>query len=124
MNTGSTISTLTYLKEKQYKIPQHLLSRINLHKLYATNSQSWPKWIFDQLNLPDDAKILELGAGPGTLWLDNLYRISRGWSITLSDFSDGMIEKAKNNLISADRNFPFKLSMPKTSLIPKIHLTA
>jgi ubiquinone/menaquinone biosynthesis C-methylase UbiE len=52
--------------------------------------------------------VLELGCGPGRLWLENLDRIPPAWVITLSDFSPGMIEEAQGNLAGAGRPFAFE----------------
>jgi SAM-dependent methyltransferase len=63
--------------------------------------------MFDHFDLPAQARILELGCGPGQLWLNNLHRIPPGWEITLSDFSPGMLEKARGNLNGSAHPFTF-----------------
>src|SRR5262249_45261033 len=46
-----------------------------------------------------DARILEIGSGPATtLWRANIERIDPTWTITLADFSAGMIEAAREVL--------------------------
>jgi ubiquinone/menaquinone biosynthesis C-methylase UbiE len=42
--------------------------------------------------------ILEIGCGPGYLWLKNRDRLDAGWDITLSDFSPGMLKASRKNL--------------------------
>jgi len=54
------------------------------------------QWVFDQFNLAAKSRILEVGCGPGLLWLQNVARIPEGWDITLSDFSPGMLDEAAN----------------------------
>jgi ubiquinone/menaquinone biosynthesis C-methylase UbiE len=84
--------------EEQYKNSSNLNTRINIHDLYSTNKEDWHIWLFDQYNISPNSNILEIGCGDGTFWFKNRDRIPRGWNITLSDFSLGMIESAKNKL--------------------------
>jgi ubiquinone/menaquinone biosynthesis C-methylase UbiE len=58
-------------------------------------------------DLPEHARILELGAGAGWLWLKNWLRIPSGWQITLSDFSAGMVEELRKNFAPIPRPFEF-----------------
>jgi ubiquinone/menaquinone biosynthesis C-methylase UbiE len=44
------------------------------------------------------ARVLDLGCGPATLWRANRERIDPSWSLTLADFSAGMIEAARREL--------------------------
>src|SRR4030042_5807066 len=75
-----------YLESEQYKDASNLNARIQLHQRFSTNPHGWFCWIFDQFDLPSKPNILEIGCGPGILWLDNRDRIPAGWSIRLSDF--------------------------------------
>jgi len=88
----------TYLLNEQYKTPSHLTQRATLHDRFSTSPRRWMLWLFDQYDLPNDAKILELGCGPGWLWKENLERIPEGWDIVLSDFSPGMLVQARENV--------------------------
>ena len=94
--------------EKQYKDSTNLQARSSLHQRFSANKYGWQSWVFDHFDLPAGCRILELGCGPGTLWLDNLSRIPIGWEILLSDFSVGMLEAARQNL-SSHRQFQFKV---------------
>ena len=87
-----------YLLTDQYKDDTNLNARIRIHELFSTNKQGFHRWAFDHLKLPANSKILELGCGPGQLWLKNLDRVPQGWDVTLTDFSPGMIEAAQRNL--------------------------
>ncbi|MCU0492881.1 MAG: class I SAM-dependent methyltransferase [Chloroflexaceae bacterium] len=66
--------------------------------------------MFDQFALPPQAAVLEVGCGPGNLWRDNLGRIPPGWAITLTDFSPGMLEQARQNLAASGRPFAFEVA--------------
>jgi ubiquinone/menaquinone biosynthesis C-methylase UbiE len=94
--------------EKQYQDSSNLDARIQLHQRFSVNPYGWHPWVFDHFDLPAYGRILELGCGPGYLWLENLGRIPTGWEITLSDFSAGMLEETRRNLEN-QRTFQFKL---------------
>jgi ubiquinone/menaquinone biosynthesis C-methylase UbiE len=97
-----------YLLNQQYKTGANLYARINLHSRFSANSYGWFRWVFDQLDLPAGCRLLELGCGTGGMWLDNLPRIPTGWDITLSDFSPGMLEQARENLQSRHSGLHFE----------------
>lgn len=98
-----------YLKTDQYKDSSNLDARVAIHQRFSTNPYGWSKWVFDNLlKLPEDAKILELGCGPGYLWKENGSRIPAGWRITLSDLSPGMLDAAWRNLVVTGRAFQFR----------------
>ena len=105
----SKFTDQNYLKSDQYKDASNLDARVTIHTRFSTNSYGWMNWVFDSLlKLPEDAKILELGCGPGYLWKENISRIPIGWSITLSDLSSGMLDAAWRNLVVTGRAFQFK----------------
>jgi ubiquinone/menaquinone biosynthesis C-methylase UbiE len=98
-----------YLKTNQYRDSSNLDARVMIHQHFSTNSYGWFKWVFDTLlTLPDNAKILELGCGPGYLWKENINRIPAGWNIILSDLSSGMVDAAWRNLVVTGRAFKFE----------------
>ncbi len=104
----SQMSDQAYLLSDQYKNASNLNARITLHKRFSTNQYGWTRWIFDQLlELPEQAHVLEVGAGPGTLWRESLVRIPTGWEVTLTDFSPGMVAEAENSLGDSGRAFTF-----------------
>jgi ubiquinone/menaquinone biosynthesis C-methylase UbiE len=94
---------------KQYKTPLNLEARICLHERFSTNPYGWQRWVFDQFDLPRPARVLELGCGVGNLWRENVHRIAEDWDVTLSDFSAGMLEKARQNLKDNSREFTFRV---------------
>ena len=105
----SGIADQAYLLNKQYRNSSNLQARIDLHARFSTNTYGWFGWLFDHLQLPSQARVLELGAGTGLLWRENLSRVPDGWNITLSDFSPGMLQQARDNLRDAGRPFTFAL---------------
>lgn len=97
------------LRAEQYRDASNLNARIALHEQFSTNSHSLPLWLFDQLELPDDARILEIGCGSGNLWAENTKRIPEGWQITLTDASLGMVCEAQQRL-SSSHSFRFQVA--------------
>ncbi len=72
------INDQDYLLNNQYRDAANLDARVRLHQMYSTNPYNWHRWCFDQLDLPPDARVLELGCGPGYLWRENPDRIPPG----------------------------------------------
>lgn len=93
---------------EQYENASNLRARIKIHEEYSTNKHGWMRWFFEQLSLPWNARILEIGCGDGSLWLKNLDRIPDGLDITLTDFSQGMLKDARENLSGFTHRFKFK----------------
>lgn len=87
-----------YLRNEQYQDASRLEARINLHREFSTSQQSWFRWVFDRLDLPDSARILEVGCGPGDLWAENLNSLPQDWDIYLTDFSEGMLQRTRTVL--------------------------
>ncbi len=98
-----------YLLNEQYKNASNLHARIELHRRFSTSTQNWYDWIFDHFTLAPGSHILELGCGSGEFWRKNLDRIPSDWSITLSDFSAGMLEEARQNLHHSPHPFTFQV---------------
>ena len=103
----SEIADQQYLLQSQYKTSDRLDTRIQLHERFSTNPMPWQNWLFAQLDIADHSRILELGAGTAQLWLQNIQRIPPDWQITLSDFSAGMQEAARQNLGTHASRFQF-----------------
>lgn len=98
-----------YLTGDQYKDSTNLNARIAIHQRFSTNPQGWFNWVFDELlKLPIHANVLEVGCGAGTIWGECAARIPAGWTVTLTDFSDGMLDAAWKNLVVTGRSFKFE----------------
>ena len=88
----------TYLLNSQYKDATNFSARIRLHQRFSANKYGWHRWVFDHFELDEGNSILEVGCGPGLLWLNNGYRIPASWRIVLTDFSPGMLQVARERL--------------------------
>lgn len=98
-----------FLKTSQYRDSSNLDARIVIHQRFSTNPYGWFNWVFDALlQLPAEARILELGSGPGYMWKDCAQRIPPTWHVTISDLSDGMLDAAWRNLVVTGRSFKFE----------------
>jgi ubiquinone/menaquinone biosynthesis C-methylase UbiE len=112
---ASRTSNPAYVSD-QYHDAANLNARIRLHARFSTNKYDWHRWVFDQLDLPARCRILELGCGPGDLWLQNLERIPVGWEIELSDLFPAMVQKAVRAL--GERQHPFGFLWIDAQAIP------
>ena len=79
----------------QYADARNLRARQTLHERYGTGGDRWFRWVFDHLPRLSESHVLELGAGQGRLWLENSDRIPEGWTVVISDHSDGMRAEAE-----------------------------
>lgn len=93
----------------QYADSKNFSARVELNRKFATNSYKGTSWMFDQLKFPNNANILELGCGHGLLWRTNSHKIPNNSHIILSDFSEGMLNDAKNSLNNILDKFEFKV---------------
>jgi ubiquinone/menaquinone biosynthesis C-methylase UbiE len=80
--------------KNQYSASKNLDSRLGLHS-YNVNKYDWHEWCFDNMRIPNGARILELGCGNGMLWEKNSDKIHDSWDIILSDLSAGLFEAVK-----------------------------
>lgn len=105
------------LRATQYKDPRNLNARIALHARFSTNLHGWTQWVMEQLRsvLPEQAALLEVGAGPGTLWTSNRARVPAGWRVWLTDFSAGMVDSARKALGQDPR---FRFSVAEAAHLP------
>jgi SAM-dependent methyltransferase len=86
----------------QYADSSNLNARVRLHEQFSHNPHDFARWLFEHLDLPKSAIILEVGCGPGWLWRKNAQRIPQSWRIQLSDFSPGMAAEARQHLRAID----------------------
>ena len=83
---------------KQYSTAEKLNTRISIHSKYSTNKQGFGNWIASHYDIRDGMSVLELGCGTGDMWTGKQEMIRRCSRLVLSDFSEGMLDKAKETL--------------------------
>ena len=91
----------SYLRGEQYRDSGNLRARMGLHERFSVNPYGWFRWVLDRLALPPGSRILELGCGPGRLWLENADRCAADWRLTLTDYSLGMAREAHDAVTRA-----------------------
>lgn len=94
-----------YLLQRQYRDASNLQARVALHQRFSTNRQGLPRWFIEQLEIADNAQVLEVGCGPGGYWAELAELVPRSWHIIVSDFSPGMVAQAQQRLGALDRPF-------------------
>lgn len=93
----------------QYRNSSNLDARIALHRDFSTSSSTWYGFLHEQyLVIDPKSRLLELGCGSAAFWTANQHHIPSGWDITLTDFSEGMLADAQENLKNSPHQFTFK----------------
>jgi methylase of polypeptide subunit release factors len=87
-----------YLLGHQYRTDSNLKARMSVHERFRTNPLGWHRWVFDQLPRESAARVLELGAGNGAFWRENIERLPADWTVIITDFSAGVLESARRAL--------------------------
>lgn len=91
----------------QYRNSTNISARIRLHRLFSSNKQGWFPWIYEQCQITEGMKILELGCGNGRLWIENKAKLPTDCEIILSDISEGMIRDVRREQSLQDDRFSF-----------------
>ena len=91
----------------QYRNSTNISARIRLHRLFSSNKQGWFPWIYEQCQITEGMKILELGCGNGRLWIENKAKLPADCEIILSDISEGMIRDVRREQSLQDDRFSF-----------------
>ena len=81
--------------KRQYADDKNLSARYKLHLKHSTNKQGFYAWLWEQYELFENCRILELGCGNGGQWENRNDSLPHGCSVVLSDFSEGMVDIVK-----------------------------
>lgn len=90
----------------QYKDGTNLSARIRLHQRFSTNRYGQKRWIFERIQIPEDASVLEIGCGTGLLWRGSV-KVPRGWRVILTDMSIGMLRETGAHLARLGLSFSY-----------------
>lgn len=93
------------LRTDQYKDDTKLAARQQLHERFSVNPQGLRPWLFHNLELRGNARILDVGCGNGRLWEEHRDEISPEWQIAAVDFSRGMVETWRDRLGPLGKRF-------------------
>ena len=100
-----------FLRSNHYGDSSRFNARLEFWRRFDDPAKhQWPRWVFDHLEIPENADVLEVGCGTGDLWSANRDRVPEGWRITLTDLSEGMLGEARGNLASVDGAFTYELA--------------
>ncbi len=86
--------------QEQYSNSTNLNTRISIHEKYSVNQLGFGNWLYQQYEIKDNMRILELGCGTGDLWMSRMEHLNPGVSLILSDFSEGMVAVVRNKFAS------------------------
>ena len=90
----------------QYRDQTKLNARLRLYQLYGEAGQpSFYEWVFRHFEIPCGARVLELGCGTGTMWLENDKVLPSNAEILLTDNSPAMLEVARNQVRGSQFRF-------------------
>lgn len=91
--------------KKQYDNSNRLNTRISIHQKYSTNKLGFGNWIYNNYDLSSNICILELGCGTGEMWKGKIDNLPSNLKLYLTDYSEGMVTKAKELLGKKDNVF-------------------
>lgn len=88
--------------KQQYATSDNLNTRISIHDKYSTNKTGFGNWIVSNYKIDKGADVLEIGCGTGDMWKNREALIGGCSKLILSDFSEGMLLSAKDNIGNHD----------------------
>ncbi len=104
VNKGNDISVV----KQQYATANNLCTRMSIHDKYSTNKTGFGNWIVSNYRIEKGMKVLELGCGIGDMWKNRESLIRACSKLVHSDFSEGMLAIAKENVGNYD-NVEYKV---------------
>ncbi len=82
----------------QYADASNPDARVALHRRFSTNSYGAFRWAVDRLLAAPHDVVLEVGGGPGGIWVSEGHRLPAGARIVFTDLSQGMIAEARRRI--------------------------
>lgn len=92
----------SFVVKQQYATENNLNTRISIHDKYSTNKMGFGNWIVSNYRIEKGSKVLEIGCGTADMWKNRESLIGDCSKLILSDFSEGMLAAAKNNIGNYD----------------------
>ena len=91
----------------QYKNTDNLNKRISIHD-YSTAKTEWFHWLWQREEITGGMKILDIGCGNGMFWKRVAELLPEDLEIHLTDYSDGMLESARETVAEIMETYPEK----------------
>jgi ubiquinone/menaquinone biosynthesis C-methylase UbiE len=92
-----------FLKNEAYKDASNFDLRQRLTEQHRAEAQNWYQWVYQQLHLPTGGWVLDIGCGPGHLWLENWRQLPAQSRTVLIDLSWGMVNEGRRRLERRER---------------------
>lgn len=86
-----------FLRTHQYNNPEGFLSRMNILN-FGDNRENFWEWVAKHYDISKAEKILEVGCGTGDFWQFMKSKLHAKQQLTLTDFSDGMLQVAEEHV--------------------------
>ena len=91
----------------QYKNTDNLNKRISIHD-YSTAETEWFHWLWQREEITKGMKILDIGCGNAMFWKRVADLLPEDLEIHLTDYSDGMLESARETVAEISEHYPEK----------------
>ena len=100
------------LRNTAYNDATNLNARIRFWQHYGETRDEAFSSFYDEIIVPDNAQILDIGCGPAHYlqWGLQHDRVPSDWRMTLTDLSQGMIDEAKQSVSAKPDNFTFDIA--------------
>ncbi len=89
-----------YLRSVQYGNSSKLSARKDLHQRFMPRGSDVWDFLWAHYDFSMTTELLEVGCGHGTFWVHESARPPISASLTLTDFSPGMVEEARQKLMA------------------------
>lgn len=104
MASNSSTVDREVLVRKAYSSENELLIRQRTHELYSVPRVDFAHWVLSHHAWRGDERVLDIGCGPG-LYFDHVHELTPAGEHYASDFSAGMIRKAKTHPVAGSIHF-------------------
>jgi ubiquinone/menaquinone biosynthesis C-methylase UbiE len=93
------------LRTRQYADDANLSARISLHRRFSVSREPWYGWLFRQMDLSGNPRIVDIGCGNAGFW-QSAVGLLPSLSAILCDFSLGMLKAAGRAVAQTPMSFP------------------
>lgn len=84
--------------ESEFDPPESLEKRNLIQDAYGTHPRAWFRWVSDRMDFPPGSRLLDLGSGDGSFWLDARDRLPPVLRLIAADLEVPMVKRSAGNL--------------------------